>query len=414
MKQRGARLELIAEPLGLRVTDATGKISNWPLTPAECVDVGGALLVTGRAAQEKEKYPMNYDRFTGRGRPYASLGAQLQDVARAEIDGFPPAALNRVELASGLNEAVGSEGGFLVQTDFSTQLLEAAMAASIVVPRCTRIPISNSSNSIKVPAVNETSRADGSRWGGVQMYWKAEAEEKTASKPGFRLVELSLKKLIGLCYVTDELLQDASALEAYIRAAFAAEAAFKLDDAVIRGPGGAQPLGVLNSPCLITVAKEVGQSAGSVKIENLVKMYSRMYAGGVANSVWLVNQDVFPQLYLLGQTIGTNGVPVYMPEGKIAGTPYATLFGRPILHAEQCSTLGTVGDIIFADFSQFLAAQRAGGLEAAASIHCRFVHDECCYRFIYRFDGCPAWSAALTPYQGVNTVSPFIALQTRD
>jgi len=343
---------------------------------------------------------------------FRSFGEMLQAVASASGERGRLDPRLRVELASGLNEGIGSEGGFLVQTDFSTQLLEAAMAAAIVVPRCTRIPISNPSNAVKLPAVNETSRADGSRWGGVQMYWKGEAEEKTATKPGFRIVELALKKLIGLCYATDELLQDASALEAYVRAAFAAEAAFKLDDGIIRGLGAGMPLGILNSPCLVTVAKETGQAAATIKAENIVKMFSRMYAGGVANSVWLVNQDVFPQLYLLGQTVGTGGAPVYMPPGGLSGSPYSTLFGRPVFAIEQCSTLGTVGDIIFGDFTQYLVAEK-GGMDTASSVHVRFVYDETAFRFIYRFDGSPAWASALTPYQGTNTTSPFIVLATR-
>jgi hypothetical protein len=42
-----------------------------------------------------------------------------------------------------------------------------------------------------------------------------------------------------------------------------------------------------------------------------------------------------------------------------------------------------------------------------------FTYDETVYRFVYRFDGSPAWASALTPYQGQNTVGPFVCLATR-
>ena len=88
--------------------------------------------------------------------------------------------------------------------------------------------------------------------------------QKTESKPKFRKIELSLKKLIGLCYATDELLEDAAALESVIRAGFSSEFGFLLDDAIINGTGAGQPLGILNSGCLVSVAAETGQKAATI------------------------------------------------------------------------------------------------------------------------------------------------------
>src|SRR5690606_14232672 len=77
-------------------------------------------------------------------------------------------------------------------------------------------PIRVTGNSLTINAVDETSRADGSRMGGVQGYWLAEAAQKSASKPKFRQIDLQLKKVAALYYATDELLADASALESRI------------------------------------------------------------------------------------------------------------------------------------------------------------------------------------------------------
>jgi len=51
-----------------------------------------------------------------------------------------------------------------------------------------------------------------------------------------------------------------------------------------------------------------------------------------------------------------------------------------------------------------------GGIEAASSIHIKFDYDETAFRFVYRVDGQPYYNAAITAYDTVNTVSPFVAL----
>lgn len=40
-------------------------------------------------------------------------------------------------------------------------------------------------NRLRALGIDENSRANGSRWGGVQAYWVAEAETAAQSKPKF-------------------------------------------------------------------------------------------------------------------------------------------------------------------------------------------------------------------------------------
>jgi HK97 family phage major capsid protein len=110
--------------------------------------------------------------------------------------------------------------------------------------------------------------------------------------------------------------------------------------------------------------------------------------------------------------VGTGGAPVFMPPGGLSGAPYGTLMGRPVIPVEYCATVGTEGDIILADLSQYLMIDK-GGINAASSMHVRFIYDEMAYRFIYRVDGQPIWNSALTPKNGSNTLSPFVTLATR-
>jgi HK97 family phage major capsid protein len=128
------------------------------------------------------------------------------------------------------------------------------------------------------------------------------------------------------------------------------------------------------------------------------------------NYVWLINQNIEPQLYTMALAVGSGGIPVYMPAGGLSGAPYGTLFGKPVIPCEQCASLGTAGDIILADLSQYVMISK-GNMQSASSIHVNFQTDQTAFRFVYRCDGQPMWDAYLTPYKGTTSYqSPFVCL----
>jgi HK97 family phage major capsid protein len=316
-----------------------------------------------------------------------------------------------VAAASGLSEGVPSDGGFLVQSDFATELTNKSFETGILASKVRTVEIGANSNGLKMNLADETSRVS-SRYGGIIAYWLGEAGLKTASQPKFRQLELTLQKLIGLFYATDELLQDATAITSIVNEWFSDEFGFKLDDGIVNGTGVGQPLGILNSPARVVVAKEAAQAAATVVKANIEKMYSRMTSGSLGNAAWYINQEVWPQLFNLSQAVGVGGQPVFLPANGMAGAPNGTLLGRPIIPIEQAAALGTEGDIIFADMRQYLAI-RKGGVQSASSIHVRFLYDETAFRFVLRFNGAPIPNAPLTPYKGTATISPFVVLAVR-
>jgi len=383
------------------LADLKSQISRWDDTISEMADMlEDSAPVDVPVNKGDNPQPNNIGKF-------ANLGEQLRAVYNAAQPNRPIIDERLMNSASGANESVPSDGGFLVQTDFASELLKHTFETGILAPRCKKIPISTNANALKINALDDSSRANGARWGGIQTYWENEADELVSSKPKFRTMDLSLKKLTGLCYATDELLQDAAALQSVITQGFAEEFGFKIDDTILNGNGSGQPLGILNSPALVTVAKETDQTA-KITVENLIKMWSRCWGRSRANAVWYVNQEIEPLLY----TLKIGDVPVYLPAGGLSEKPYATLFGRPIVPLEQCSALGSVGDIILGDMSQYLLIDK-GGINTASSIHVRFLYDESVFRFIYRVDGQPIWNKPITPYKGSNTLSPFVTLAAR-
>jgi len=359
--------------------------------------------------------------IAGRGRgPFNTMGEQLRAIVTAGTPGqSADPRLYETRAATGLGETVLQDGGFLLQSTFSYSLLDAGMQAAQLAPLCRPFPIGQNSNSLDLPTVDESSRATGSRWGGIRLYWRDEAEEKTASKPKFRNLHLEPKKLTGLVYLTDELVQDVAILENFVRRAFTDEFRFVIDDAILRGNGAGEPLGILNAACKVTVSKESSQAADTILFANVNKMWDRLPASSQGTAVWLTNvacqkelRKMFVAVTNVAGTENVGGLPVYMPPGGVSGSPYGTLFGRPVIPIEQASALGDVGDIVLADFNRYILSTR-GNLQIASSMHVRFVYDESVLRFVWRVDGQPELASAVTPYKGSDTQSPFIVLEAR-
>ena len=343
--------------------------------------------------------------------PQAPFGKFLQDVRTLALQGITSPQLKAV---LGQNEGISSEGGFLVRTEQTAEIEKKMFDQGLLLSRCDVRAIAAGANSVDFYGRDEDSRANGSRYGGVTAYRVAEAGTITASGAmKWYKYTLKPKGYAAVIYATGDVLQDAALLESEIMDALPAELAFMIDDDIMNGLGVAGCLGILASSALVSVAKETGQAATTFVFENALKMWARMGARGRANSVWFINQDVEPQLYSMSLAVGTGGVPVFMPPSGASGSPYATLFGRPVIPTEFNATLGTVGDVVLADLSQYRVATK-GDLQAARSIHVQFLTDQECFRFIKKADGQSKWKNALTPYKGTaNTQSPFVAVATR-
>lgn len=346
-------------------------------------------------------------------RPGGSIDPRLLELNQRGVGG-----------ALGANESVPADGGFLVHQDYSDDIMVIAHETGIVHTMGRKIPISEvNTNGIKIPGIDEQSRSDGSRWGGVRMFWQNEADTMTGSRPKFRMIELILKKLTGLFYATDEVIADAGVLGDTVSQAFGEEVGFKMDDSAFNGDGAGKPQGVAqaNNKAMIVVAKETGQAQKTILVQNVAKMWYRLHARSRKRAVWFVNQDVEQQLLQLSLAVGTGGGSVVEGMGPIGGALYipagargnetALLFGRPVIAIEQAQTIGTQGDIALVDMTQWCYIDR--DLQQAASMHVQFITDQMTFRWIYRVDGQPQWHTALTPFNGSNTQSPYITLAAR-
>ncbi len=390
--------------------DAIKRLEAVQESADELVRLGAPVAREPRIDVVREENCDNNGQYRG----FKYFGEQLQSVYRAATTGKIDDRLYKIRAASGMNETNLSEGGFLVQSDFMVDLQRDTYDAGALASLCRRIPLGPNSNTLEYVRIDESSRVDGSRFGGVRAYWRSEAATVSASKPKLTTSRITVEDMMAICYVTDQALQDASSLGALVREAFSEEMSFVLDASIIEGDGAGKPLGLLKSPALTSIAKENNQTADTLVWANVSKMRQAMTRRGRANAVWLINDELLPQLESLYVPLGTaTGLPVFSPAGQF-GNKTELLYNRPIVEAEACSAIGDKGDIFFADLSEYLLVEK-GTIDAQTSIHVRFDYGETCFRFTMRVNGQPRVDKALTPYKATSGAkrSPYVTLDAR-
>lgn len=308
-------------------------------------------------------------------------------------------------IRASMTEGVPSSGGFLVPQEQASRIHAVSLENELIMPRCYVQPMQ--SNSIKIPAmvIGEHGTA---LFGGFTASYTAEEGTIDEHDPKTRSMELNAKKLTGLIKFSSELNADTPGGMTQIETLCGKGLAWYRDRAFLKGTGGGQPLGILNASCVVTVAKETGQKAGTIIYDNLTKMMARMFAGSFLNSVWICNQACIPQLLSLSLAVGVGGsaIPVM---SQVNGE--FTILTRPVLFTEKVEALGTKGDIMLADLSQYVVGLRSE-MRFETSIHVAFTTDMLLSRIIERHDGQPLWNEALTLADGT-TVSPFVVLADR-
>ena len=312
------------------------------------------------------------------------------------------------------SEGVGADGGFAVPPEWRSEIMKMVDAEGSLLGMCDQQTVTG--NTITFP-IDETTAHQTT--GGILAYWDTEAAAMTQSKPALKELTLKLNRLTALVPVTDELLEDSSAMSSYITGKAGEKLAFKVNDAIVNGTGVGQPLGIMNAPCRVSVAKITSQVAATIHGKNIAAMVARLPAGSFGRSVWLANQDTLPQIMALGfnvtdgTTTNAGAGAVWMTPGQLqGGSPYGNILGRPVIITEACAALGTVGDLILADMSKYLAVVK-GALKSDVSIHLWFDQGISAFRFVLRMNGQPWLSAAIARKNGSNTLSHFITLEGR-
>jgi HK97 family phage major capsid protein len=350
--------------------------------------------------------------FPGSRRNEQTQFSNLGEFARAVYERNP--RLFDVRNASGMSEGTGADGGFYVPTQFLAGIMDDSLQVEAVRPNATIIPMN--SQSIIIPMFDLSNRSTGIAT--MEGIATPEGTTGTTQKAKVREVGMTAKKVSILVPTTAELMQDAPEVFAVMLGQHMSDAMSQtLDTWFIKGTGAGQPLGILNAPCLVSVAKDTSQVAATITPTNIGGMVGRLAPGSWSRATWIVSPSALNQLFNMTNVVrnvaNTENVGGFQPGFFHSGSDGSfTLCGRPVIVSDRCQAIGTKGDILLCDLRSYLIGMRQAG-ELLVDRSVGFKESEIWFRLNVRIDGQPSLSAPITPRVGSATLSPFVSLDTR-
>ena len=297
---------------------------------------------------------------------------------------------------------VGVMGGFMVPTQWSSTIRQLGPQDAVMRPRATVIPPGDPPDSaITFPTLDQTAGRDV--YSGVTVQWMAEGHAKPET--GYRLLEVTLdpNEVAAFIPLTDKLLRNSAAASTLAetllrRAIIAAE-----DVAFLRGNGAGQPLGIINHPATIQVARTGFPSAApGDNYVDLVSMYTACMKDGPL--VWVYSPTMLAELMTITDV---NGNLIWTTSAR-EGEPNRIL-GIPAIENERSPIMGQAGDLVLANLQHYLIKD-GSGIFVAASEHVRWLQNQTVIKAFWNVDGQPWLTQPLTLEDGVTQRSPFVQL----
>lgn len=372
---------------------------NYQMSDGSVIDTSFFMksYMRGRTVQNDGKMLGSQLRMCGG--PFLKLSPQMEkfaEVLRARgrysklmTSGFDMKAYNAgvfdsmqksglVNKSAGMNEGTVADGGALVPVEYPATVIEFATAQSAIISKCWRMPMTT--NVMRIPRLQQ---AAGSYFGGVTIYAPDEGDLKTSSKPGFDRLELSAKKLIGLVYLTDELIADSPlAIVNYVTGLYTRAIQFDIENRIISGTGTGPILGILETAGVNSVGRT---TVGTIKFQDVLALDSAIDEN-ISDLTWMTRKK--SQNTLMG-IVDSQNRPIFLSDYSVfAGQPGhpPTMLSYPVIRTRNIPALGSNGDLILGDLAWFMLAIRQD-MTVDMSEHVRFIYDEECVRFVMRLDG---------------------------
>ncbi|GMA52062.1 hypothetical protein GCM10025857_34190 [Alicyclobacillus contaminans] len=293
------------------------------------------------------------------------------------------------------------DGAILVPPQYRTDILMLQPETAIVRPRANVVPAGDPPDAeLMVPALDQS--GTNGVYGGVEVQWIKEGDAKPDTTGKLREVSLTPYEVAATTVVTDKLLRNYEAAQAFIgnlltNAMMAAE-----DIAFLRGDGTGKPTGVINAPGTIAVHRA---TANQISYEDIAQMAAKLYAESQSTAVWVANQSILPQLVTIRDAVGNY---IFIRGDATRGIPN-TLMGMPVVFTGRTATLGSKGDLILADFTKYIIKDGSGPF-IAASPHVLFQQNKTMIKAFWNVDGKPWVNGPMTLEDGTTTVSPYVVL----
>lgn len=403
-----------------RIEELEGKLASWEveatqarddLEKAEDAARRAGLLDGLRGSASRIIVGQSYEPDPARTGGFANLAEFATNVRQASGQfGDPSQAIQRLgesaqmmAAPTNFHQERGSSDGFMVPPAFRQEIYELMTDdQSALMNAVDDEPTSGNQVGML--------RDETTPWGsaGVKAYWRAEGSKMDPSRIDTNTTDVKLHELYAFVLATEELLEDAPRLNARLTRQAARAINWTGSEAIMHGTGAGQPLGWMKADAKVKVAKEDGQSAGTIVADNVAKMYSRMMPSSLPRAVWYCNSDILPQLMKLKDEAGN---PVWY--GNYREAPGGVLMGRPLVPLEHCQSLGTEGDLQFVDPLGYYSPRKSGGVRFAESMHLYFDYNIRAFRWTFRMGGQPYLSKPVSPARGSATKSHFVTLADR-
>jgi HK97 family phage major capsid protein len=345
----------------------------------------------------------------GNGDPRKSFGDWLLACARNDaryLEKHYGSSFVAWQTKAALGESSGVTGGYTVPPELFEQLMTIVAETAFLRPRAFVVPMAGASLQIPYLDITTAQSAGVSPFfGGLQMYWTAEAQTRTETEPQFKQMELKAWELSGYCVSSNVLLQDSIVgLEKFLMTLFAKSIAWFEEYAFLQGNGAGKPQGMLTAGATLLKNRD---TADEVDFNDVATMWSKLLPSSWSTAIWIFSPSVVPQLLQLKD--GANRAIFISIDQGVTKSPVWSLLGRPAFPSEKLPALGTRGDLMLIDPSLYVIGDRMQ-IEIAASEHVNFLKNQMTWRVVERVDGQPWIEKPITLQDGVTQVSSFVAL----
>lgn len=298
-------------------------------------------------------------------------------------------AIERLAKGSGhegkaLVEGTGSQGGYLVQTQIERQIIDLRELDNVLRPLCSSLNVTTTSIELDQITLGTTAG------------WTAELATKPESTSlTLASVTASIFTAAGLATISNQLLADSNPAVDQLAVRDLAKRLVALEEtAFLAGSGTGQPLGILNTPGLLTQTQTVaGASASGGILDSVLDGIAQVQTNYGTPTAIVMHPRTWTVIL---KDKGSSGVYTYgspsnatvnsplLQQGRTVFTgPDRTLWGVPVILSNRVPTnLGggtNESRIIIGDFSEALILDRQG-ITVDESPHVYFTSNQTVFR----------------------------------
>jgi len=247
---------------------------------------------------------------------------------------------------------------------------------------------------------------------GLVAYWEnggGEVPKSQLNATNSKLVEVNPLQI--RVSVSDDLLEDAPRLGNRLLSKAPELLRWTVNEAIRNGDGAGKLRGYRKSGAMITVAKETGQTAGTVTAANIFAMLRHLSPAARKRAVWLINPDLEEQLAMMK---GPDNALIFSSrdQSMTKGTD-ALLKGRPVIWDEHAEEAGTEGDVQLIVPEGYYFGYRKSGPDFAQSMHVDFDQAAQAFRWRWRVGGDTFLDKPYAAAKSQNKRTHFIQLGAR-